>query len=173
MRDMRRNKLKRSTACKGADKDKLVVGLVIVRDLSRSGERYKGGTVLDPEDGKVYTAEVWLEEGKLKLRAYVGFIYRTQIVTQAGYLCLTCLRLGPQGVAVLLRQHAGVIQEHEVQEVDYSQHAGWTVLHRKQVMRVSRVTSAIADRVAQTTDPARWMSPDDSALAAFRDQPDY
>jgi uncharacterized protein (DUF2147 family) len=74
----KQGKPKICTACKGADKDQPVVGLVIVRDLSRSGERYKGGTVLDPEDGKVYTAEVWLEEGKLKLRAYIGFIYRTQ-----------------------------------------------------------------------------------------------
>ena len=74
----KQGKPKTCTACKGADKDKPVVGLVIVRDLTRSGERYKGGTVLDPEDGKVYTAEVWTEEGKLKLRAYIGFVYRTQ-----------------------------------------------------------------------------------------------
>jgi len=33
---------------------------------------------MDPEDGKVYTAEIWVEEGKLKVRGYVGFFYRTQ-----------------------------------------------------------------------------------------------
>lgn len=31
--------------------------------------------------------------------------------TQLGYLCRGCLRLGPQGVAPLLRQHVGAIYE--------------------------------------------------------------
>jgi uncharacterized protein (DUF2147 family) len=39
---------------------------------------YKGRTILDPEDGKVYKAEIWTEDGKLKVRGYVGFFYRTQ-----------------------------------------------------------------------------------------------
>ena len=66
------------TDCKGADKDKPVVGLVIVKDLSLSKDRYKGGTILDPEDGKVYKAELWMEGGKLKVRGYLGFFYKTQ-----------------------------------------------------------------------------------------------
>ena len=45
------------TACKGDDKDKPIVGLVIVKDLSRDGDHYKGGSLLDPEDGKAYKAE--------------------------------------------------------------------------------------------------------------------
>ena len=45
-------------ACTGADKNKPIVGLVILKDLTPSGDHYKGGTVLDPEDGKVYTAEI-------------------------------------------------------------------------------------------------------------------
>jgi len=64
--------------CTGSEKDKPVVGLVILKDLSASGDRYKGGTIMDPEDGKVYTAEIWVEDGKLKVRGYVGFFYRTQ-----------------------------------------------------------------------------------------------
>ena len=71
-------KQKTCTACKGEDKDKPIVGLVIVRDLSASGDRYKGGTILDPEDGKVYKAELWIEDGKLKVRGYLGMFYRTQ-----------------------------------------------------------------------------------------------
>ena len=46
------------TECKGADEDKPIVGLMILKDLSPSKDRYKGGTILDPEDGKVYKAEV-------------------------------------------------------------------------------------------------------------------
>jgi len=65
-------------ACTGADKNKPIVGLVILRDLSPSGDRYKRGTVLDPEDGKVYTAEIWVEDGKLMVRGYSGFLYKTR-----------------------------------------------------------------------------------------------
>ena len=64
--------------CSGADKDKPVLGLVIIKDLSLSGDRYKDGTILDPENGKVYRAEIWVEDGKLKVRGYIAFFYRTQ-----------------------------------------------------------------------------------------------
>jgi uncharacterized protein (DUF2147 family) len=71
-------KPKTCTKCQGDDKDKPVVGLVILKDLGASGDRYKGGTILDPEDGKVYKAEAWVEDGKLKVRGYLGMFYRTQ-----------------------------------------------------------------------------------------------
>ena len=74
----KQGKPKTCTHCTGADKDKPIVGLVIIRDLAPSGERYKGGTILDPEDGKVYKAEIWVEDGKLKVRGYIGFFYKTQ-----------------------------------------------------------------------------------------------
>jgi uncharacterized protein (DUF2147 family) len=66
------------TKCQGDDKDKPIVGLVILKDLSASGDRYKGGTIMDPEDGKIYKAEVWPEDGNLKVRGYLGIFYRTQ-----------------------------------------------------------------------------------------------
>jgi uncharacterized protein (DUF2147 family) len=66
------------TKCTGAEKDQPVVGLVIIKDLGPGGDRYKGGTILDPEDGKVYKAEIWPEDGKLKVRGYLGMFYRTQ-----------------------------------------------------------------------------------------------
>jgi len=71
-------KPKTCNKCPGADKDKPIVGLVIIKDLSLSGDRYKGGTIMDPEDGKVYKAEVWVEDGKLKVRGYLGLFYKTQ-----------------------------------------------------------------------------------------------
>ncbi len=70
--------------CPGADKDKPILGLVIIRDCSLSGDRYKGGTIIDPEDGKVYKAEIWVEDGKLKVRGYLGPFYRTQTWLKAG-----------------------------------------------------------------------------------------
>ena len=73
-----KGKPKTCTKCTGADKDKPIVGLVIVKGLSASGDRYKGGTILDPADGKIYKAEVWVEGGKLKVRGYLGVLYKTQ-----------------------------------------------------------------------------------------------
>src|SRR5262245_20001159 len=66
------------TKCAAPDKDKPIVGLVIIKDLSASGDRYKNGTITDPEDGKVYKAEVWTEAAKLKVRGYLGPFYKTQ-----------------------------------------------------------------------------------------------
>jgi uncharacterized protein (DUF2147 family) len=65
-------KPKRCTKCTGEDKDKPIVGLVIIKALSMQGDRYKDGTITDPADGKVYKAEVWTEDGKLKVRGYLG-----------------------------------------------------------------------------------------------------
>jgi uncharacterized protein (DUF2147 family) len=66
------------TKCGGADKDQPIVGLVIVKALSLSGDHYKNGTITDPADGKVYKAELWTEDGKLKVRGYLGVFYKTQ-----------------------------------------------------------------------------------------------
>jgi uncharacterized protein (DUF2147 family) len=76
-------KPKTCTKCEGPDKDKPIVGLVIIKDLSAGGDRYKGGTILDPEDGKVYKAELWTEAGKLKVRGYLGPFYKTQTWVKA------------------------------------------------------------------------------------------
>jgi len=64
--------------CPGADKDKPIVGLVIIRNLTANGDRYTGGTIMDPEEGKVYRAEIWVENGRLRVRGYLGPFYRTQ-----------------------------------------------------------------------------------------------
>ena len=69
--------------CEGADRNQPIIGLVIIKDLDKSGDRYKGGTILDPEDGKVYKAEVWGEDGKLKVRGYLGPFYKTQTWVKA------------------------------------------------------------------------------------------
>jgi len=74
---------KTCTKCTGADKDKPIVGLVIIKNLSTSGDKYKDGTILDPADGKIYKAEVWVEDGKLKVRGYLGVFYKTQTWVKA------------------------------------------------------------------------------------------
>jgi uncharacterized protein (DUF2147 family) len=59
-------------------KDKPTIGMVILKDLKKSGSKYKGGTILDPKNGKIYDCKLWIEEGNLKLRGYILFLYRTQ-----------------------------------------------------------------------------------------------
>ncbi len=73
----KQGKQKVCIACTGTDKDKPILGLVILRDFSLTGDRYKG-TIMDPNDGKVYMAEIWVEDGKLMLRGYVGFFYKSR-----------------------------------------------------------------------------------------------
>jgi uncharacterized protein (DUF2147 family) len=76
-------KPKTCTKCQGADKDQPIVGLVIVKNLTPDKDRFKGGTILDPEDGKVYRAELWTEGDTLKVRGYLGPFYKTQTWTKA------------------------------------------------------------------------------------------
>ena len=67
-----KGKPKTCTKCQGAEKDQPIVGLVIVKDLAPDKDRFKGGTILDPEDGKTYKAEMWTEGDTLKVRGYLG-----------------------------------------------------------------------------------------------------
>lgn len=64
--------------CDGDKKDQPVVGMVIVSDLQLTDGEYTGGSILDPAKGKTYRCKLWLENGKLKVRGYLGFLYRTQ-----------------------------------------------------------------------------------------------
>lgn len=57
---------------------KKVIGMEILQDLSKSGDEFSGGQILDPENGKVYRCKLWVEDGALKVRGYWGPFYRTQ-----------------------------------------------------------------------------------------------
>jgi uncharacterized protein (DUF2147 family) len=47
--------------------------LVIIHDMKPGDDGRRHGTVTDPQDGKTYTAELWLDEtGDLRLRGYIG-----------------------------------------------------------------------------------------------------
>lgn len=58
--------------------NKKIIGMEIIKEMSLDDDEYSGGTILDPEVGKVYRCKVWLEAGKLKVRGYLGPFYRTQ-----------------------------------------------------------------------------------------------
>ena len=59
--------------CPGEDKNKPVMGLVIIKGLSKEGNEYNGGKILDPVSGKTYKCFLALEgSDKLKVRGYIG-----------------------------------------------------------------------------------------------------
>jgi uncharacterized protein (DUF2147 family) len=63
------------TACTGEKKNKPMLGLVIVYNLKRHDNKFVNGSILDPRDGNVYSAEaeVTPDGEKLLLRGYLGF----------------------------------------------------------------------------------------------------
>jgi uncharacterized protein (DUF2147 family) len=69
------------TLCPSGDDryNKRITGMEIIRDLEKDGKEWADGTVLDPQNGKIYDCKIWLEGADtLKLRGYVAFFFRTQ-----------------------------------------------------------------------------------------------
>jgi uncharacterized protein (DUF2147 family) len=58
--------------------NKKVIGMEILRNMKKDGDEYTGGTILDPEVGKIYRCKIWVEGNVLKVRGYLGPFYRTQ-----------------------------------------------------------------------------------------------
>lgn len=59
--------------CEGADKDKSVLGIEVIKGLKKDGDKYTDGKILDPSSGKLYKCNVTLDGAdKLKVRGYVG-----------------------------------------------------------------------------------------------------
>ena len=67
---------KQEATCRNCPEElngKPILGMVILNDLEKDGDEYSGGTVLDPDNGKVYKCLIALEEpNKLKVRGYIG-----------------------------------------------------------------------------------------------------
>ncbi len=68
-------------ACKDADHNAPIEGLVIIRGMHEKDGELVGGKVLDPESGKFYYGKIYLKNGKLVLRGSLdkrGFLGRNQ-----------------------------------------------------------------------------------------------
>lgn len=69
--------------CEGVNKDQPVLGMMILVGLSKAGDEYRGGTILDPDNGQQYKSRLRLEDGgkKLEVRGYIGISWlgRSQI----------------------------------------------------------------------------------------------
>lgn len=73
--------------CDGDRKDQPIEGMTIMWGVSKDGDVWDGGKILDPESGTVYKVKLTLADGgqKLDVRGYVGFalIGRTQTWNRA------------------------------------------------------------------------------------------
>lgn len=69
--------------CEGPRHNQPVIGLIFMWGLSKQGDQYQGGEILDPKTGKIYRAKLNLEDGgkKLNVRGFIGFslLGRTQV----------------------------------------------------------------------------------------------
>ncbi len=69
--------------CDGERHNKPVEGMTFVWGLTRDGDTWEGGRILDPKTGKIYKAKMQVIDGgeKLKVRGYIGFSWlgRTQV----------------------------------------------------------------------------------------------
>ncbi|MDE0470971.1 MAG: DUF2147 domain-containing protein [Ekhidna sp.] len=75
-----RDSTMRCTKCLGDLKDRPVVGMNIISGMKyhKRNRDFSKGTLLNPESGKIYKAEMWVENDKLMVRGYLMIFYRTQ-----------------------------------------------------------------------------------------------
>ncbi|WP_300669265.1 DUF2147 domain-containing protein [Soonwooa sp.] len=68
------------TGCKDDRKGKPILGMEVIRGLSKDGNEFTGGTITDPKNGKTYKCTVTRDGDKLNVRGYMGIslIGRTQ-----------------------------------------------------------------------------------------------
>ncbi|MDA1099121.1 MAG: DUF2147 domain-containing protein [Proteobacteria bacterium] len=66
--------------CQGDLKGTPMEGLRIIWDMKREGDAWNGGSILDPENGKVYNATMKLngDGSQLEVRGYVAIFGRSQ-----------------------------------------------------------------------------------------------
>ena len=48
----------------------------------KKGDKWEGGKIYNPKNGKTYKCSIWLEGNNLKVRGYVAMFYETQVWTK-------------------------------------------------------------------------------------------
>ncbi|MDH3505458.1 MAG: DUF2147 domain-containing protein [Nitrospirota bacterium] len=73
----------RCIKCDGVRRNQPVIGMTFMWGLTKQGDEYNGGDILDPKTGRLYRAKMTLEDGgtKLNVRGFIGFslLGRTQV----------------------------------------------------------------------------------------------
>jgi uncharacterized protein (DUF2147 family) len=47
----------------------------IIKNMKADGNVWDDGTILDPDNGKIYSCKIWLQDGNLQVRGYLGFSF--------------------------------------------------------------------------------------------------
>jgi len=59
--------------CKGKNKNKPILGMIILDGLKEDGDEWSGGKIVDPKNGNTYKCYIKLKDNNtLKLRGYIG-----------------------------------------------------------------------------------------------------
>ncbi len=56
-------------------KNQPIIGMEIIKGLKKAENAWTNGEILDPENGKVYKCKIWVENGSLVVRGYLGFTW--------------------------------------------------------------------------------------------------
>jgi uncharacterized protein (DUF2147 family) len=60
--------------CHGSKHNKKIRGMIIITGLEKKDRNlWDDGKILDPHNGKVYDCKMWIENGKLQVRGYLGW----------------------------------------------------------------------------------------------------
>ena len=54
----------------------------ILTGLTKKGEKWEGGKIYNPKNGKTYKCSIWLDGNNLKVRGYIAMFYETQTWTK-------------------------------------------------------------------------------------------
>ena len=57
-------------------------GVNILTGLTKKGEKWEGGRIYNPKNGKTYKCSIWLDGNELKVRGYIAMFYETQTWTK-------------------------------------------------------------------------------------------
>ena len=65
--------------CTGDLKNKPLVGMIILKDMKKTGDvdkelgsEYAGGTIFDPDENDTYKCKMWVKDDVLTVRGFIG-----------------------------------------------------------------------------------------------------
>ena len=64
-------------------KTRPILQMDILSGFVYSDGEWTGGTIYDPKDGETYECKLWLENGNLMVRGYLGWLFDTKTWTKA------------------------------------------------------------------------------------------
>ncbi|MCC7453228.1 MAG: DUF2147 domain-containing protein [Crocinitomix sp.] len=64
-------------------KTRPILQIDILSGFVYSDGEWTGGTIYDPKEGETYSCKLWLENGNLMVRGYLGWLFDTKTWTRA------------------------------------------------------------------------------------------